>query len=187
MELTSHLANYWVLQRCEGGSDCTNIAFYYNIKPECKVEGTQDLKFTPFVVVEGKKYPSQEHIVSLRCHLNHKPLAANQELSTDANSESVTINLTTNAIDLDKDHLVARIDDSVTQNGGRVVLGNDGVTATYTSPLKFAFEARALPETKDQFTYVLNDGKEDSNIVTVTIKMQRTVPETQNQPPTDLF
>ncbi|MFZ6747250.1 collagen-binding domain-containing protein [Undibacterium sp. JH2W] len=104
--------------------------------------------------------------------VNHAPVASNSSASLDEDS-SINLSLLSNASDADStDVLTVRI---TTQPAHGTVTKNAGNTWTYTPAANY--------NGSDTFSYVVNDGKVDSNVATVslTIKAVNDAPVVSNQ------
>ena len=104
---------------------------------------------------------------------NHPPIANNQSVTTEANKP---VDITLTASDQDRnDNLTAQVV-STTLNGRLGEINQDTGVVTYTPSTGFTGT--------DQFTFKVNDGKEDSNKTgTVGIAVNESTTEPSNNPP----
>ncbi|ETR69943.1 MAG: hypothetical protein OMM_03594 [Candidatus Magnetoglobus multicellularis str. Araruama] len=108
------------------------------------------------VSAEGTSLSPQYIEITQTQVLNNPPVANNQEVTTNTN---VPVNISLSATDIDNDPLIF----SILQPPSHGTISNKPPNIIYTPNQNY--------EGTDEFTFKANDGKEDSNIATVSIQI----------------
>ena len=134
------------------------VAIYYQPEPDFVTPGSESVSLIYTVTdLDGAESQPQEVAIIVA---NDPPVAKGQEITTD---EDLAVSITLSAIDINNDDLTYMIVDQPSK--GQFAI--DGNLVTYTPYANV--NNLTSPSGLDSFTYIANDGTEDSQPATITI------------------
>lgn len=138
----------------------------YTYTPDADYFGSDGFTYT---ISDGEKKDTAEVIITVN-PVNDAPVAQDDTVTTDEDTQIVITSLLSNDIDLDLDPLSIV---SMTAAAHGVLTDNGNGTYTYTPDAEYSGS--------DSFTYTISDGKkEDSAEVSITVSHVNDAPEAQN-------